>query len=128
MNLEDLRFTKSHEWAKLEDGKVRVGISDYAQKELGDIVFVELPTVGTQLKQGDQFGTVESTKSASELFSPVTGKVVEVNQRLNSEPQLINQSPYEQGWMIVVEVEDKEQLKGLLSLSEYETLIHSEEA
>lgn len=121
----ELRYTKEHEWVKTEGEKtVRVGITDFAQSELGDIVFVELPQVGDTLTAGKPFGSVESVKTVSELYAPVSGKVVEVNQELEGSPELVNESPYEQGWMIVVEIDNPAELEQLLSAEEYQKLIN----
>ncbi|MFC5560132.1 glycine cleavage system protein GcvH [Ureibacillus thermophilus] len=120
---KDLRYTSEHEWVKVEDGKVRVGITDYAQSELGDIVFVELPQVGDEIRVGEPFGSVESVKTVSELYAPISGKVVEVNAELEDSPELVNESPYEKAWMIVVEPEDVSQIEQLLTAEKYEELI-----
>lgn len=120
---KDLRYTSEHEWVKVEDGKVRVGITDYAQSELGDIVFVELPQVGDEIRVGEPFGSVESVKTVSELYAPISGKVVEVNAELEDSPELVNESPYEKAWMIVVEPEDASQIEQLLTAEKYEELI-----
>ncbi len=119
----DLLYTKEHEWVKV-DGKIAtVGITDYAQGELGDIVFVELPEVGAETKQMESFGTIEAVKAVSELYAPVSGKVVEVNGDLQDSPELINQEPYGKGWMIKVELSDEGELEKLLSAEEYEKLV-----
>src|SRR6187402_1029399 len=103
---KECRYTKDHEWAKPEGGgKYAVGNTDYAQKELGDVVFVELPQVGRQIKQGESFGTVESVKAVSEIYSPVSGKIVEVNTALQTAPESVNSSPYSNAWMIRVQAE-----------------------
>ena len=100
---KDLRYSEEHEWVKVEDGKVRIGITHFAQSELGDIVFVELPQVGDEIKTDDPFGSVESVKTVSELYAPISGTVVEVNADLEDSPEFVNESPYEKAWMIVVE-------------------------
>jgi glycine cleavage system H protein len=120
---KELRYTKEHEWVKLEDGKVRVGITDFAQSELGDIVFVELPQVGDEIQMNEPFGSVESVKTVSELYAPISGKVVEVNTELDDSPELVNESPYENAWMIVVEPADSSQLDELLTAEQYEEII-----
>lgn len=118
MNLpKDLRYSKEHEWVKDEDGKVRIGITEFAQDELGDIVFVELPEVGDELELDEPFGSVESVKTVSELYAPVSGKVVEVNEELEDSPELVNESPYEGAWMVVVELDDSSQLEELMVLT-----------
>lgn len=120
---KELRYTKEHEWVKVEDGKVRIGITDFAQSELGDIVFVELPQVGDELEINEPFGSVESVKTVSELYAPISGKVVEVNEELEDSPELVNESPYENAWMIVVEPADTSQLEELLTAEQYEEII-----
>jgi glycine cleavage system H protein len=116
---EDLRYTKEHEWAKLEGGRVRVGITDFAQSELTDIVYVELPKPGAALAKGKSFGVVESVKSTSELFAPLSGKVVETNAALAKTPELVNKDPYGQGWMILVEPADEREIASLLTATQY---------
>lgn len=124
MNLpKELRYSKEHEWVKEEGEKVRIGITDFAQSELGDIVFVELPEVGAELKADEPFGSVESVKTVSELYAPVSGKVLEVNGELEGSPELVNDSPYEEGWMILVELSNKDELKNLLSAEDYEKMV-----
>ncbi|WP_339282576.1 glycine cleavage system protein GcvH [Oceanobacillus sp. FSL K6-3682] len=120
---EDYLYSKEHEWVKKEDGKVRIGITDFAQDELGDIVFVELPEVGDSLELDEPFGSVESVKTVSELYAPVSGKVVEVNEELEDSPELVNESPYERAWMIVIEVEDDNDLSELLDAEAYQEFI-----
>lgn len=119
----ELRYTKEHEWVKVEGNKATVGITDFAQNELGDIVFVELPEVGDTVTINDSFGNVESVKTVSELYSPVSGTVVEVNAELADSPELVNESPYEGAWMIVVELSDVSEVDALLDAAAYETLI-----
>ncbi len=119
----DLLYTKEHEWVSVNDNIATVGITDYAQGELGDIVFVELPKVGDETRQMEPFGTIEAVKAVSELYAPVTGKVVEVNEELQDSPELINQDPYGKGWMIKVELSQPEELDKLLSPKDYEQLI-----
>ena len=119
----DLQYTKSHEWVRVEGDVATVGITDHAQDELGDVVFVELPEKGTSFSAGDSFGTVESVKAVSDLYAPVGGEVVEVNETLNDSPELINEEPYGGGWMIRLRIsEDGE----LLSAEEYEKLVEEE--
>lgn len=116
---ENLKYTKEHEWIKLlNDGTALVGITDYAQSELGDIVFVDLKSVGTKVKRDDIFGTVEAVKTVSDLFAPVAGEIVEVNEGLSS-AEIVNSSPYEDGWMIKLKVDNKADLDSLMSASEY---------
>ncbi len=123
MNPKELRFTKEHEWAAIEEGVGRVGITDYAQKQLGDVVFVELPAIGRTLAQGGAFGVVESVKAVSDLFSPLTGEVIAVNQALLDSPQLINSDPYHEGWMIQIKLSRPEEIDVLMSSAEYEKFL-----
>lgn len=101
---KEYRYSEEHEWVKVEGEKIRIGITDFAQSELGDIVFVELPEVGDEIEADEPFGSVESVKTVSELYAPVSGKVVEVNEELEDSPELVNESPYEKAWMIIVEL------------------------
>ncbi|MBT2646139.1 glycine cleavage system protein GcvH [Bacillus sp. ISL-34] len=121
---KELRYTKEHEWVKTEDGTVRIGITAFAQSELGDIVFVELPEIGDELKANEPFGSVESVKTVSELYAPISGKVVEVNEDLSDNPEYVNESPYEKAWMIVLEPSDSSDIEKLMSAEEYESLIN----
>lgn len=124
MNLpEELFYSEEHEWARKEDNKVYVGITDFAQSELGDVVFVELPEVGEEFDVGDAFGSVESVKTVSELYAPVSGTVVEVNEDLEDNPEYVNESPYEDAWMIVIEMDDESELDNLLSSEQYKDVI-----
>jgi glycine cleavage system H protein len=122
----DCRYSKDHEWVKLEGGKGRIGITFYAQKQLGDVVFVELPEVGRTLAAGDRFGTVESVKAVSELFTPVSGEVVEVNGALVSVPEKVNQDPHGEGWMVVLAVRDPKEASALMDAAAYEAYVQSE--
>lgn len=119
----DLRYTEEHEWVKIEDGKVRVGITEFAQSELGDIVFVELPQVSDELVVDEPFGSVESVKTVSELYAPISGKVVEINEELEDSPEFVNESPYEKAWMVIVEPSDISQIEKLLTPDKYQELI-----
>ena len=123
---ESLLYTKEHEWIKVEANEATVGITDYAQKELGDIVFVELPDVNEELEQSKRFGVVESVKTVSDLFSPLNGKVIEVNTSLEAEPELVNAYPFENGWMLKLEIKNKEEIKTLLSAADYKKLVEEE--
>ncbi len=126
MNLpENLKYTKDHEWAEItkDEAVIRVGITDYAQDALGDIVFVGLPKVGVTVKGGETFGEVESTKSVSDVFSPVSGKVVAVNAELEGNPELLNTDPYGTGWICEIEIADKAEVAALMSSSEYASFI-----
>jgi len=120
---DDLKYTQDHEWIVAEGGIGTVGITDFAQESLGDVTFVELPKVGTSYKKGDAFGVVESVKAASDLYMPVSGKVVEVNTALDSAPDLINSSPYDEGWIVKVELEEPSQVDELLSPTAYKGII-----
>ena len=122
---DDRRYTKDHEWALLEEGRVRVGITDYAQDALGDVVFVQLPEVGAVVEAGGQFSEVESTKSVSEIYAPVPGTVVEVNIELDESPQLLNEEPYGGGWICVIEPSDPSTLDALLDPAAYSALINT---
>lgn len=120
---DDLRYTAEHEWARLEDGRVRVGITDYAQDALGDIVFVSLPAPGTVVEAGAALGEVESTKSVSDIYAPVGGRVVEVNTELADAPQRLNEDPYGEGWICVIEPADPAAYEALLDAEAYRALI-----
>jgi glycine cleavage system H protein len=122
----DLLYSKEHEWVKKEGNTVRIGITDFAQDELGDIVFVELPEVGDEISVDEPFGSVESVKTVSELYAPVSGKIVEVNTELEDSPELVNESPYENAWMIVVELSNESELDELLSPEAYKELIEQD--
>ena len=124
----DLKFLKSHEWARVEgDGKVTVGISDHAQGLLGDLVYVELPNVGDRIEAGNACAVVESVKAASDVYAPITGKIVEVNAALSDKPETINEDAYGDGWIFVLEVEEPEQLKDLLDPDAYAELLEDED-
>jgi glycine cleavage system H protein len=116
---DDLRYTADHEWAAVSASTVRVGITDFAQDALGDVVFVELPAVGTAVKKGGPLGEVESTKSVSQIYAPVSGSVVEVNEQLRASPEILNSDPYGDGWLCAIEVTDASELDGLLAADEY---------
>ncbi|MGB8656230.1 MAG: glycine cleavage system protein GcvH [Candidatus Zixiibacteriota bacterium] len=120
---EGLKYTKEHEWVKLESGVATMGITDYAQKELGDVVFVELPQVGIKVEQMKAFGVIEAVKAVSDIFSPVTGEVVEINSKLESQSNLINSDPYGEGWIIKVKIKDPKELDALLSPADYRKLV-----
>jgi glycine cleavage system H protein len=116
---EDVRYSDDHEWSKLEGDKVRVGISDYAQDQLGDIVFVELPQVGDTLEAKEEFGTLESVKAVSELYMPIGGEVVAINEALEDAPDLVNQDPYNEGWMIEIKPNDPADMDSLMTKDAY---------
>jgi glycine cleavage system H protein len=119
----DLKYTKDHEWVKLEGTTAIIGITDFAQSELGDIVYVEVETLDESLDQDEVFGTVEAVKTVSDLFLPLSGKIIELNEALDQEPELVNSDPYGKGWMIKVEVSDPSQYDGLLDAGAYEELV-----
>jgi glycine cleavage system H protein len=121
---EDLRYTKEHEWVRDEgDGRVRIGITDYAQDALGDVVYVDMPEVGATVAAAHPFGEVESTKSVADVYSPVSGTVVERNAALEDRPELVNRAPYGDGWIVVIEVSDPSQLGGLLDAAAYQRFL-----
>jgi glycine cleavage system H protein len=122
---EELQYTRSHEWVRTEGDTATIGITDHAQDELGDIVFVELPEEGATLDAGDSFGTVESVKAVSDLYTPVGGEVVEVNEALNDQPEKINEDPYGEGWIVKIQVSGE---GDLLSASDYEQFLEEEES
>jgi glycine cleavage system H protein len=123
---EELEYTRSHEWVRTEDDTATIGITDYAQEELGDIVYVELPEQGDSFDAGDSFGSIESVKAVSDLYTPVGGEVVEVNEALNDSPEKINEDPYGDGWIVKLRVSEEE--GDLLSASDYEQLLEEEES
>ncbi len=124
---DDLKYTRDHEWARQKGAKIVVGITDFAQDQLGDVVFVELPAVGDEVKKGESFGVVESTKAVSELFAPVSGKVVEVNDPLVETPETVNEDPYEEGWMIAIEPSDPAEVAALLDAAAYRAFVDEQE-
>jgi glycine cleavage system H protein len=124
---DDLRYSKEHEWARVEGDRVTVGITEYAQGELGEIVYVELPEVGAEVEHMETFGTVESVKAVSDLYAPVSGEVIEVNEALEDEPGLINTDSYGDGWMVVVEMSDPDELADMMTAEEYATFIEEME-
>ncbi|AQM40466.1 glycine cleavage system protein H [Staphylococcus cohnii] len=119
----ELKYSKEHEWVKIEGNTVTIGITEYAQSELGDIVFVELPETDDDIDEGESFGSVESVKTVSELYAPVSGKVVERNDELEDSPEFVNESPYEKAWMVKVELSDESQLDELMSADQYSEMI-----
>lgn len=120
---DDLRYSSDHEWIRLEDGKARIGITDYAQDALGDVVFVDLPDVGATVAAGESISEVESTKSVSDIYAPVAGTVAEVNTDLADAPERLNEDPYGEGWIFVLAVDDPGQVDGLLDAAAYRTLV-----
>ena len=119
----ELRYSSDHEWARLEDGKVRIGITDYAQDALGDVVFVQVPDTGISVKAGESFSEVESTKSVSDIYAPISGTVVEVNADLADAPERINEDPYGDGWICIIEPDDPSQVEKLLDAAGYRALV-----
>ncbi|MBI2392942.1 MAG: glycine cleavage system protein GcvH [Deltaproteobacteria bacterium] len=123
---DDLRYTHDHEWAKPEGGKVRIGITAFAVEQLGDITLVELPKVGTKVEAGKTFGTVESVKTLSDLFAPVAGTIVEVNEALSSNPELVNEGAYDKGWMVIIEPSDPKSVESLMDPAAYRKHLEAE--
>jgi len=123
---KEFRYSKDHEWIRVEGDRARVGITDYAQQQLGDVVFLELPEVGRRLKAGERFGTVESVKAVSELFSPVAGEIIEVNAALTATPELINKDPHGGAWMIVLRIADPASLADLMDVTAYQAHVVGE--
>ncbi len=121
---DDLKYTREHEWVRDNaDGTATIGVTDFAQGELGDVVFVELEEVGFECKQDEEFGTVEAVKTVSDLFAPVSGEIAEVNEKLEDDPELVNDDPYGDGWMIKIEMNDDSELGDLMSAEEYQEII-----
>jgi glycine cleavage system H protein len=120
---DDYYYTKDHEWIKVEGEKATVGITDFAQKQLGDVVYVELPDVGTQLEFHQSIGVIESVKAVSDVYSPVSGEVIELNEKLNDSPETINQDPHGKGWIIRIKLKDEGELQKLMTVSDYEKFI-----
>ncbi len=120
---EELKYTNDHEWIRVEGNVAYVGITDFAQHELGDIVYIEIDTLGKEVTKDDQFGTVEAVKTVSDLLMPITGKIAELNKKLDVNPELVNSDPYGDGWMVKIEISDAFQLDKLLSSSDYKTLV-----
>ena len=121
---ENLKYTDDHEWAELKEGLLLVGITDHAQSELGDIVFVELPEIGDVVDKGDSFGTIEAVKTVAELYSPISGEIIEINEELADAAESINEDPYTKGWIVKIKPSDISQLETLLSADQYSALIH----
>ncbi len=120
---EELYYTESHEWVRVEGEKATVGITDFAQSELQDIVYVELPEVGKKVKKGDVLCSIDSVKSSAEVYAPVSGEIIQVNEALNDQPELVNKDPYGEGWLVVIKLENPDELSQLLSASRYKELI-----
>jgi glycine cleavage system H protein len=121
--LDNLVYTKDHEWLRAEGDEAYIGVSDFAQGELGDIVFIEVETVGEELAKGESFGTIEAVKTVSDLFMPVSGEVLEFNDALNTNPELVNQDPYGKGWIVKIHISNKAELSELLDAAEYSELL-----
>ena len=120
---EDIRYTREHEWSRVEGDEAYVGITDYAQSELGEIVFVDVPTVGETVAQGDVFGSIEAVKTVSDLNMPMSGEVLEINEELDAQPELVNNDPYGKGWIIRIAVKDASELDNLLDAAAYQALL-----
>ncbi len=123
---KNLLYTKTHEWVLIEDNIATVGITHYAQDELGDIVYIELPSEGTEVESGNPIGVIESVKAVADLYSPFTGKIIEVNSKLNDEPELVNKDPYGEGWIVKIEIDDLEEKSKLMSPKDYEEYLKEE--
>lgn len=119
----NLQYTKEHEWIRVEGNTGWIGITDYAQGELGDVVFVELPSVGTKLQQGKTFGTIEAVKAVSDLYAPISGEVLELNKEIQATPELVNKEPYDKGWMVKVKIANASELASLMDVESYKKLI-----
>jgi len=120
---DDLKYTKEHEWIKIKGDVAVIGITDYAQAELTDIVFVELPEVGKEIKKGEELCVVESVKSVSEIYAPISGKIVKINDKLEDTPETVNESPYDDGWLVELEIKDKSEIDNLLDVESYKKTI-----
>ena len=120
---DGLRYTEAHEWLKIQNNIAIIGITDHAQAELTDIVFVELPEIGKEIKKGEELCVVESVKSVSEIYSPISGNVVDVNKKLDDSPEVINESPYDDGWLVKLEIEDKSEIDSLLDVKSYKKIL-----
>ena len=125
---KELRYSKEHEWVAVEDGTARIGITDYAQEQLGDVVYVELPEVDTSVQKDEPFGVVESVKAVSDIFSPISGTVVQINIDLPSSPEMVNDDPYGDAWMICIQISEPEELEDLMDAEEYQAFVEQEQA
>jgi glycine cleavage system H protein len=123
----DYKYTKEHEWVRVEGTKITIGITQFAQQQLGEIVFVEFPEVGSSLNQSDEMGTLESVKAVAEYYAPSNGKVIEINETVREDPELLNEDPHGEGWLVKLQITNASQLKGLMSAQQYEEFIKSEE-
>lgn len=126
MNPDELRYHKEHTWVKVSGKKATIGITDYAQESLGDIVYIDLPEVDTELEANTEFGEIESTKTTSPLIAPISGKIIEVNEELSESPEIINEDPYGKGWIAIVEIADKSEIDDLMDSSEYAKYVEEE--
>jgi glycine cleavage system H protein len=124
---DDFYYSESHEWIKIEGDTATVGITDFAQKQLGDVVYVELPQIGTSLDFHQSFGVVESVKAVSDIYSPLSGEVTAVNEKLNDSPELVNEDPHDRGWIVRIKIKDEGELQKLMSASDYERLLQTQE-
>ncbi len=122
---ENLKYSEEHEWLLEDNGIATIGITDFAVDSLGDIVFIELPDKGSQIKQFTRFGEVESVKAASEIYTPISGEIIEVNEKLETEPELLNNSPYEEGWLIKVKISDLSEIEKLMNSKDYENFVNN---
>ena len=123
MTPDGLKYTPEHEWARLDGDVVTVGVTDYAQEQLSDVVYVELPQIGQRVKQMDAFGVLEAVKTVTDLYSPVSGEIIDVNQAIADDPALVNQSPYDEGWMVMIRLDDPSELDGLMDAEGYSALV-----
>ena len=125
---KELRYSKEHEWVAVEDGIARIGVTDYAQEQLGDVVYVELPKVDTSVQKDEPFGVVESVKAVSDIFSPISGTIVQINADLPSSPEMVNEDPYGDAWMIRIQISEPEELEDLMDAEEYVAFVEQEQA
>jgi len=123
---KDLKYTNEHEWARIEGDVATVGITDYAQESLGDVVYIETPEIGTKVKKGEELGSIESVKAVSDVFSPISGEIVEVNEELADHPEYINQSPYDKGWIVKIKISNPEEADELMDNTKYEKFVKME--
>jgi len=123
---KDLKYTNEHEWARIEGDIATVGITDYAQESLGDVVYIETPEIGTEVKKGEEFGSIESVKAVSDVFSPISGEIIEVNEELADHPEYINQSPYDKGWIVKIKISNPEEADELMDSTKYEEFVKKE--
>lgn len=122
-NPSDLKYTRDHEWVRVSGTQATIGITSFAQQQLGDVVFIELPKTGAMLEQGEAIGTIESVKSVAEIYMPLKGKIVEINEALNGEPEMVNDDPYSDGWLVQIQIADPSQVKSLMTADKYDEFI-----